>query len=115
MTFYPPPPRALFAHYRDAEQLARMIHEAYERHAVEEFGYMPRKWESLTQADRDLKVAVSQELLDRRVLQLLPDCPHDMTVLKRVEARQCLQCGSFPRLCRHNEEPVQAEERGAVE
>ena len=101
---YSPSPRHLYAHLTNAEQLARINHEAYERHAAEEFGYIPRSWDNLLEADRRLRIAVARELLDRNVVGILPDCNHDETALVLIEARKCLRCGSFPRLCRYTEE-----------
>jgi hypothetical protein len=95
---YLPPERTAFAGMSHAEQIARAQHEAYERHAFVEFGYLPRLWERLTIADQELRVRVAQELLERGLVVVLPDCPHPSTTLKRIEVRECDVCGSYPLL-----------------
>ena len=82
-----------------------MMHESYERHASNMYGYMPRSWERLTEADQKLRIAVARELIDRDVVKVLPDCPHTHTTLRRIEVRQCDMCKSFPRLRGSYEEP----------
>ena len=95
---YSQPPRVEFSEFTPAEQLARMFHESYERHASNMFGYNPRPWEMLTEADQKLRVNVARELIERDVVKILPDCPHTHTRLTRIEVRQCERCKSFPRL-----------------
>lgn len=94
---YQPPIRHAFDMFEPEERLARMLHEAYERYAAQEFGYLPRAWERLTEADQTLRILVAAELVERGLVKVLPDCPHTNTELRRIEARQCLQCGAYPR------------------
>ena len=95
------PPRSEFAAFSAAEQLARLWHEAYERYAFNEFGYLPRLWEQLTDADRLLHIQVAEELMLREVVAVLPACDHRVSTLKRIEVRQCDICGGYPRLISH--------------
>jgi hypothetical protein len=91
-------PRTEFVGFSEEEQLARMFHEAYERRAAWQFGYLPRSWERLTAADQDLRIKVAREMIDRQLVKVLPDCPHTRTTLKRIEVRQCDICKAFPRM-----------------
>jgi len=97
---YPPLPRALIAGLPPAEQLAQTLHSAYEALCYTEFGYTPRPWLALTDSDQRMRIAAAQEVIDREVAMVLPDCPHDQTVLVRTEVRQCQRCGSYPLLLR---------------
>lgn len=57
--------RSQFAALSPAERLARLMHESYERHAAQEFGYLPRLWEQLLPADQRIRISVAEELLTR--------------------------------------------------
>lgn len=78
----------------EAVVVAQRLHDVYERRALDEFGYLPRTWERLTETDRTMKAAAVQELLDSGLFVLLPNCTHPFTTLKRVEMRVCDVCGT---------------------
>lgn len=97
---YPPTPRNQFAGLAPAEEIARAYHDAYERRCWNQYGYNPRPWSNLTNADQQMKIAAAQEMLDREIVMVLPNCAHEETTLRRIEVRQCDRCGSYPRLYR---------------
>lgn len=78
----------------EAIALAQRLHDIYERRALDEYGYLPRTWERLTETDQNMKAASVQELLDGGLVVFLPNCTHPFTTLKRVEMRVCDVCGT---------------------
>lgn len=76
--------------------LAQRLHDAYERRALDQFGYPPRVWDTLGGEEHRLRAEAAQELIDRGVLLPMPDCDHpqEQRTLVRREMLVCGLCGT---------------------
>jgi hypothetical protein len=93
-----------------AQSLARMLHDAYERRALDQYGYMPRRWDALPDNEKRLREEAVQEIMQSNRLLLLPACDHpeDAQTLVIRETVICGHCGAPPRLLERLAEGVAA-------
>jgi hypothetical protein len=71
--------------------LAISAHEGYERRALDELGYPPRRWDLLPHEEQRLRAEAMQELIDAGRIFLMPDCTHP-EIARRLVRRELVIC-----------------------